>query len=62
MDLFIENHRLVASEEEVTDRTEIDAEGLKVIPGLVDIHSHGAYGHDFSDADAELSLIHICSG
>ena len=29
MDLFIENHRLVASEEEVTDRTEIDAEGLK---------------------------------
>ena len=53
MDLFIENHRLVASEEEVTDRTEIDAEGLKVIPGLVDIHSHGAYGHDFSDADAE---------
>ena len=30
------------SEEEV-----IDAEGLIVIPGLVDIHSHGAYGEEF---------------
>ena len=24
-----------------------------VIPGLVDIHSHGAYGEDFSDGDPE---------
>lgn len=53
MDLFVENHKLAASETEVTDRTVVDAEGLKVLPGLVDIHSHGAFGHDFSDADAE---------
>ena len=31
----------------------LDASGLRMIPGLVDIHSHGAFGHDFSDADAE---------
>ena len=51
--LYIENHKLKASEEEITDKTEVDAEGLLVIPGLVDIHSHGAYGYDFSDGDPE---------
>lgn len=29
----------------------IDAEGLYVLPGLIDVHSHGAVGADFSDAD-----------
>ena len=37
-DLYIENGRLVASETEVSDKTEYDAEGLKVLPGLVDVH------------------------
>ena len=27
---------------EVSEKEEIDAAGLKVLPGLVDIHSHGA--------------------
>lgn len=31
----------------------IDAEGLYVIPGLVDIHLHGAAGFDFCDASSE---------
>ena len=52
-DLYIENGRLAASEAEVSDKTEYDAEGLKVLPGLVDVHSHGAFGHDFCDADPE---------
>ena len=52
-DLYIENHKIVAEESEVTDKTVVDASGLKVIPGLVDIHSHGAFGHDFSDADPD---------
>ncbi|MDO4339463.1 MAG: N-acetylglucosamine-6-phosphate deacetylase [Eubacteriales bacterium] len=52
-DIYVENHKIVASQEEVTDKTVVDAEGLLVLPGLVDIHSHGAYGHDFSDADGE---------
>ena len=52
-DLYIENGRLAASETEVSDKTEYDAEGLTVLPGLVDVHSHGAFGHDFCDADPE---------
>lgn len=52
MDLYVENGRIVSGEAEVSDREEVDASGLKVLPGLVDIHSHGAAGHDFSDADA----------
>ena len=53
--LFIntENGRIVASADEVTDKTELNASGLKVLPGLVDIHSHGAVRHDFSDADVD---------
>ena len=52
MDLYVEDGRLVSGEAEVSDKEEIDASGLKILPGLVDIHSHGAVGHDFSDADA----------
>ena len=52
MDLYVKDGKLVSGEAEVSDKEEIDASGLKVLPGLVDIHSHGAVGHDFSDADA----------
>lgn len=31
----------------------VDLQGEKVIPGLVDVHIHGAMGADFSDGDAE---------
>lgn len=52
-DLYIENGILVDSPSDVTDDEVIDAEGLLVLPGLVDIHSHGAMGHDFSDGNME---------
>ena len=52
-DLYVENGRIVTSADELTDKTELDASGLKVLPGLVDIHSHGAVRHDFSDADVD---------
>lgn len=52
-EVYIRDGRIVASREELTDDTVIDAAGLKVIPGLVDVHSHGAFGHDFSDGDTE---------
>lgn len=43
--LYIENDRIVS----VSGGEVIDAEGLYVIPGLVDIHFHGCVGYDFSD-------------
>lgn len=52
-DLYIENGRIAASSGEVSDKTELSADGLYVIPGLIDIHSHGACGCDFSDGDAD---------
>ena len=52
-DLYIENGMIVNGPDEVTDKTEVDAEGLLVLPGLIDVHSHGAMGHDFSDGDME---------
>lgn len=44
-DIFIEGDRIVATGDEVGEV--IDAKGLLAIPGLVDVHSHGAVGHAF---------------
>lgn len=52
-DVYIENGRIVHSIQDVEDTAEVDASGLYVLPGFVDIHSHGAVGHDFSDGDEE---------
>lgn len=51
-ELYIEGERIVSGMEEITDTSVINAEGMLVLPGLIDIHSHGAAGHDFCDADA----------
>lgn len=41
------HHDLIASIS--SDEKEIDASGLYVIPGLIDIHFHGCVGYDFCD-------------
>ncbi len=54
-DIFIKNQQF-ANEADMTDADlaeVVDAEGLYVIPGLIDVHSHGAAGFDFSDADPQ---------
>ena len=51
--LYVNAHRLVVKAEYQDDGEIIDAEGLLVLPGLVDIHSHGAAGEDFSDGNPE---------
>lgn len=46
---------------ETSDNNEVfDAKGLRIIPGLVDIHFHGAVGYDFMDGTNE-ALEHISS-
>lgn len=52
-DLYLRNGKIVSAPSEEADEEIIDANGLLVLPGLVDIHSHGAVGHDFSDGDME---------
>lgn len=51
-DIFIKDHHFVENGDS-NDSEVVDAGGLYVIPGLVDVHSHGAAGFDFSDADAD---------
>lgn len=62
---------LIEADIHITNPTEIDADGLYAIPGLVDIHFHGAMGHDFCTAtvdelekiaehEAEHGILAIC--
>ena len=49
-ELYTDQDRI--AERSGDDRT-IDASGCYIIPGLVDLHFHGAVGEDFSDASPE---------
>lgn len=53
-DFVIENHRFswVGPEVPFPIDSTIDLTGKKVIPGLLDIHTHGAFGYDFTSASA----------
>lgn len=38
---------------DITDEEVIDATGMYIIPGLIDIHTHGCVGHDMCDGTRE---------
>ena len=42
---------------DIPDAEEIDAQGLYISPGFIDIHVHGGGGHDFMDGTEEAFLI-----
>ena len=59
-DIVIENGRIIEVRECAEDAQGqenlsciVDATDLYVLPGLIDVHSHGAVGHDFSDGDSD---------
>ena len=47
---FDTSHRIMAALPSA-DPDVFDAEGCYVVPGFIDIHTHGAVGADFCDAD-----------
>ncbi len=47
----VENGRFTEVLDTVPDEAGVDLHGSYVIPGLVDVHIHGACGGDFSDGD-----------
>lgn len=55
-DIYIKENKFVDSLEN-TGEDIIEGEGLFAIPGLIDIHLHGAMGHDFCDGSNEATKI-----
>jgi len=50
-DIYVADERITDDMAKASaDGVVLDVAGLKAIPGLVDIHFHGAVGHDFCDA------------
>lgn len=50
-DLVIRDGRVVFGAAPLPEEEVLDAQGAYALPGLLDIHFHGAVGHDFCDAD-----------
>lgn len=51
LDCDIEFEREIVALGKTDKPADIDARGAYIIPGLVDIHTHGGAGYDFSDGD-----------
>ncbi len=53
-DIKIENGKLIAIGTNLADTNVVDLTGKYIIPGLVDIHTHGAVGTDTMDNDFDF--------
>lgn len=51
--MVISDGKIVSVESNRNNR-DIDAGGKRLIPGLIDVHTHGCVGLDTMDADFEL--------
>lgn len=52
-DLYTDSSHRIAKTPQANDNEILDASGLYVVPGLVDVHIHGAVGYDFCDGRPE---------
>ena len=50
--IVIEEGKITAITDKSTEN-DLDAKGRRVIPGLIDVHTHGSMGYDTMDADFE---------
>ena len=49
----IENHKIKAILPYASQKVDVDYGELRIVPGFIDIHTHGAYGFDTNDANQE---------
>lgn len=57
--VLAEDGKIIAVEKgliEAEDCEDVDAEGGYIMPGFIDIHTHGAGNHDFMDCTAEACI------
>ncbi len=54
-DIYIDDGIFIDEPENDRDCEVIDVSGLRLIPGLTDIHFHGCMGHDFCEGSAEVT-------
>lgn len=52
-DIYVDAAHKITAHPTANDSEIIDAQGLYVLPGLVDVHVHGAVGYDFCDGNPE---------
>jgi N-acetylglucosamine-6-phosphate deacetylase len=56
-DLTVSGDKISAVGNAAADNEAIDASGMYVLPGFIDTHIHGAYGHRFSDPNPDIGEI-----
>lgn len=49
----INNGKIVRIYEYTDEKVDVDYESKRIVPGFIDIHTHGAYGFDTNDANKE---------
>ncbi|MBE6537031.1 MAG: N-acetylglucosamine-6-phosphate deacetylase [Ruminococcaceae bacterium] len=60
-DVIIENGRITEKASDNSKIKQIDAEGKYVLPGLIDIHNHGALGITYANADSFDAALEYCA-